>query len=137
MFLFEMRHPKIEDGVQFCNPERANVSKSSLRRCGDARSGFQPRRFHTANDIFPQGFPNSLANSDVSSFLPCSGSTGQMTRSQGLQKLRLACCSSLRLKVVDDPATRLVAEKIIAVSQHEVRGIATLHAMTVREFESE
>jgi hypothetical protein len=36
MFLFEMRHPKIEDGVQFYNPERANVSKSSLRRCGDA-----------------------------------------------------------------------------------------------------
>jgi hypothetical protein len=34
MFLFEMRHPKIEDGVQFYN--LANVSKSSLRRCGHA-----------------------------------------------------------------------------------------------------
>jgi hypothetical protein len=36
MFLFEMRHPKIEDRIQFYNLERANVSTSSLRRCGDA-----------------------------------------------------------------------------------------------------
>ena len=41
------------------------------------------------------------------------------------------------LKVVDDPATRLVAEKIIALSQHGVRGVASLHAMTVKEFKSE
>jgi hypothetical protein len=46
-------------------------------------------------------------------------------------------CKTLGLKVVDDPATRLVAEKIIALSQHGVRGVATLHAMTVKEFKSE
>jgi hypothetical protein len=46
-------------------------------------------------------------------------------------------CSSLGLKVVDDPATRPVAEKIIALSQHGVRGVATLRAMTVKEFQSE
>ena len=46
-------------------------------------------------------------------------------------------CSSLGLKVIDDPATRLVAEKIIALSQHGVRGVATLHAMTIKEFKSE
>ena len=40
-------------------------------------------------------------------------------------------------KVVDDPATRLVAEKIIALSQHGVCGVATLHAMAVKEFKSE
>jgi hypothetical protein len=46
-------------------------------------------------------------------------------------------CSSLGLKVIDDPATRLVAEKIIALSQYGVRGVATLQAMTVKEFKSE
>jgi hypothetical protein len=46
-------------------------------------------------------------------------------------------CNTLGLKVVDDPATRLVAEKIIELSQHGVRGVATLHAMIVKEFKSE
>jgi hypothetical protein len=43
----------------------------------------------------------------------------------------------LGLKVIDDPATRHVAEKIIELSQHGVRGVATLHAMTVKEFQGE
>ena len=43
-------------------------------------------------------------------------------------------CSSLGLKVIDDPATRLVAEKIIALSQHGARGVLPC---TVREFKSE
>ena len=43
----------------------------------------------------------------------------------------------LGLKVIDDAATRLVAEKIIELSQHGMRGIATLHAMTVRQFKTE
>jgi hypothetical protein len=43
-------------------------------------------------------------------------------------------CSSLGLKVIDDAATRIIAEKIIELSQHGVRGVATLHAMTVKEF---
>ena len=46
-------------------------------------------------------------------------------------------CKTLGLKAIDDPATRLVAEKIIALSQHGVRGVATLHAMTIKEFKSE
>jgi hypothetical protein len=46
-------------------------------------------------------------------------------------------CNSLGLKVVDDPATRLITEKIIALSQHGVRGVATLQAMTIKEFKSE
>ena len=60
--------------------------------------------------------------------------------SETIREMSLALesvCSSLGLKVVDDPATRLVAEKIIALSQHGVRGVATLHAMTVREFQGE
>jgi hypothetical protein len=46
-------------------------------------------------------------------------------------------CNTLGLKVIDDAATRLVAEKIIELSQHGVHGVATLHAMTVNEFKSE
>ena len=46
-------------------------------------------------------------------------------------------CDTLGLKLIDDAATRLVAEKIIELSQHGVRGIATLHAMTVKEFKAE
>ena len=46
-------------------------------------------------------------------------------------------CKTLGLKVIDDPATRHVAEKIIELSQHGVRGVATLHAMTVKEFQDD
>jgi hypothetical protein len=46
-------------------------------------------------------------------------------------------CKTLGLKVIDDPATRHVAEKIIELSQHGVRGVAALHAMTVKEFQGE
>ena len=46
-------------------------------------------------------------------------------------------CATLGLKVIDDPATRHVAEKIIELSQHGMRGVATLHTMTVKEFKCE
>ena len=46
-------------------------------------------------------------------------------------------CNTLGLKVIDDAATRLIAEKIIELSQHGVRGVATLHAMAVKEFKAE
>jgi hypothetical protein len=46
-------------------------------------------------------------------------------------------CSTLGLKIIDDAATRLVAEKIIELSQHGVHGAATLHAMAVKEFKNE
>ena len=46
-------------------------------------------------------------------------------------------CNTLGLKVIDDAATRLIAEKIIELSQHAVRGVATLHAMAVKEFKVE
>ena len=46
-------------------------------------------------------------------------------------------CHTLGLKVIDDAATRLIAEKIIELSQHGVHGVATLHAMAVKEFNAE
>jgi hypothetical protein len=42
-------------------------------------------------------------------------------------------CSELGLKMIDDAATRLVAEKVVALAQRGVRDAATLHAMTITE----
>jgi hypothetical protein len=46
-------------------------------------------------------------------------------------------CDTLRLKLVDDAATRLVAQKIIELAQRGVRDAATLQAMTLKEFKHE
>jgi hypothetical protein len=43
-------------------------------------------------------------------------------------------CDALALKMVDDAATRLVAEKIIELAQRGVRDAATLTKMTLRKF---
>jgi hypothetical protein len=42
-------------------------------------------------------------------------------------------CSELGLKVIDDSATRLIAEKIIALAQRGVRDASTLHAMAIKQ----
>jgi hypothetical protein len=42
-------------------------------------------------------------------------------------------CDALGLKLVDDPATRLVAEKIIALVQRGVRDAGALSAMALKE----
>jgi hypothetical protein len=46
-------------------------------------------------------------------------------------------CDTLRLKVVDDASTRLVARKIIELTKRGVRDAATLRAMTLKEFKYE
>jgi hypothetical protein len=46
-------------------------------------------------------------------------------------------CDKLSLKVVDDAATRLVARKIIELTQRGVRDAAALQAMTLKEFKYE
>ena len=45
-------------------------------------------------------------------------------------------CDTLSLKVVDDAATRLVARKIIELTQRGVRDAAALRAMTLKEFKT-
>jgi hypothetical protein len=42
-------------------------------------------------------------------------------------------CKALGLSVVDDPATRLIARKIIELAQRGVRDAATLSAHALRE----
>ena len=46
-------------------------------------------------------------------------------------------CDTLSLKAVDGAATRLVARKIIELTQRGVRDAATLRAMTLKEFKYE
>ena len=43
-------------------------------------------------------------------------------------------CVSLGLNVQDDPATRLVAEKIIALAERDINDVETLRDMTLRAF---
>jgi len=51
-----------------------------------------------------------------------------------MSKVFVAVCEALDLKVGDDPATRLVARKVIELAQRGVRDMATLQAMTFKEF---
>jgi hypothetical protein len=44
-------------------------------------------------------------------------------------------CDALRLKMIDDVATRLVAEKIIAVAQREIRDPDTLASMVLKDLQ--
>jgi hypothetical protein len=46
-------------------------------------------------------------------------------------------CKALGLNVVDDPATRLVAQKIIELTQRGVRDAEMLSAATLREFKAD
>src|SRR5215472_15506104 len=46
----------------------------------------------------------------------------------------VAACKVLHLKVGDDPATRVVAEKVINLAQHGVRDPDELRTMTLKEF---
>ena len=46
-------------------------------------------------------------------------------------------CETLSLKLMDGPETRLVAQKIIELSQRGVRDVAALQAMALKEFEYE
>jgi hypothetical protein len=44
-------------------------------------------------------------------------------------------CKTLRLKMIDDAATRVVAQKIIEMAQSEVRGADNLYSLALREFQ--
>lgn len=44
-------------------------------------------------------------------------------------------CDALRLKMIDDIATRLVAEKIIALAQHGIHDADTLASMVLKDLQ--
>ncbi len=45
-------------------------------------------------------------------------------------------CDALRLKVIDDIATRMVAEKIIKMAQQGIKDPDTLASMVLKDFET-
>jgi hypothetical protein len=62
---------------------------------------------------------------------------GQAFEADVIQQMSLALenvCGALKLSLIDDPATRLVASKIIELAQRGVKDAATLSAMTLKEF---
>ena len=64
--------------------------------------------------------------------------SGQEFDPETIQKMTDALervCNALGLKMVDDPATRLIAKKIIEQAQGGVRDVSTLTALTLEEFQ--
>ena len=62
---------------------------------------------------------------------------GQAFEPEILREMSLALqsvCDALKLRLTDDPNTRLVASKIIELAQRGVREAATLSTMTLKEF---
>ena len=69
--------------------------------------------------------------------LPCPLLSNQPFSPETKQTISLAferVCVSLGLNVQDDPVTRLVAEKIIALAERDINDVETLRDMTLREF---
>ena len=64
--------------------------------------------------------------------------SGQEFDPETIQKMTDALervCNALGLKMVDDPATRLIAKKVIEQAQRGVRDVSTLTALTLKEFQ--
>jgi hypothetical protein len=62
---------------------------------------------------------------------------GQPFEPELIREMSLALqtvCDTLGLRLADEPNTRLIASKIIALAQRGVRDGATLSAMTLKEF---
>jgi hypothetical protein len=62
---------------------------------------------------------------------------GQAFEPDMIREMSLALesvCKTLKLGLIDDPNTRLVASKIIELAQRGVRGAATLSQMALKEF---
>jgi hypothetical protein len=62
---------------------------------------------------------------------------GQAFEPDAILQMSLALesvCDTLKLRLTDDPNTRLVASKIIELAQRGVRDAPTLSARTLKEF---
>ena len=46
-------------------------------------------------------------------------------------------CEAMGLKTTEDPATTIVAKKVIELAERGVRDVVTLYTMTLREFSFE
>jgi hypothetical protein len=62
---------------------------------------------------------------------------GQAFEPELIRQMSLALetvCAKLALPLTDEPATRLIASKIIELAQRRVKDAATLSTMTLKEF---
>lgn len=62
---------------------------------------------------------------------------GQAFEPEAVRDMSLAfdgACEALGLRIREDPATRVVAEKVIELAQRGVRGVDQLRTMTLKEF---
>jgi len=62
---------------------------------------------------------------------------GQAFEPELIREMSLALqsvCDTLKLRLTDDPNTRLVASKIIELAQRGVQDASNLSAMTLKEF---
>ena len=62
---------------------------------------------------------------------------GQAFQPELIQQMSIAfvrACEALRLELIDDPATRLVARTIIELAERGIKDAETLLEMTRREF---
>ncbi len=65
---------------------------------------------------------------------------GQAFEPEAVRNMSLAfdaACEALGLSIREDPATRIVAEKVIELAQRGVSDVETLRDMTVKEFSRE
>lgn len=65
---------------------------------------------------------------------------GRAFQPELIQQMSIAlvrACEALRLELVDDPATRLVARTIIELTERGLKDAETLLQMTLREFEAD
>lgn len=65
---------------------------------------------------------------------------GQAFQPELIQQMSTAfirACEALRLELVDDPATRLVARTIIGFAERGLKDAETLLEMTLSEFEAD
>ena len=63
--------------------------------------------------------------------------TGQAFEPEIIRQMSIALetvCEKLELNLTDDPATRLVASKIIELAQRGVQDATTLTEMTLKDF---
>jgi hypothetical protein len=88
---------------------------------------FRRKRFHKI------AIPKVILKPHANTTIPCWASIG----AGNIRQMSLALetvCAKLNLTLTDDPATRLVASKIIELAQRGVRDAATLTEMTLKEF---
>ena len=82
--------------------------------------------------MLPSGQPPTGAGMPIRPYLAGSAFEPETIRVMSIAFEEV--CQELGLRLRDDPATRLVAEKIVQFAQWGIRDVETLRALTLKEF---